>query len=79
MPERPCAAPQETLLLYTDGPPESGGPGEQLGEDGMFELCESARHLTLSGLLERLVQAASMRAAGTLRDGIALMAVRLSR
>ncbi len=67
----------ETLLLYTDGVPEAGRPHQQLGEQGLQELCAQAPHLTLSALLEHIEQAALERAHGRLRDDIALLAVRL--
>jgi serine phosphatase RsbU (regulator of sigma subunit) len=68
----------ETLLLYTDGVPEAGRPTQQLGEQGLLELCRSAPERTLAGLLEHVEQAALERAAGSLRDDIALLAIRLS-
>jgi PAS domain S-box-containing protein len=67
----------ETLLLYTDGAPEAGGPGRQ-GEDPLLEMCAGAQHLTISGLLERVVDAAAARSGQRLRDDIALIGVRLS-
>jgi len=70
--------PGETLLLYTDGVPDAGRSGRQLGEHGLLELCTQAPRLTLAGLLERIEQAARERADGRLRDDIALLAVRLA-
>jgi PAS domain S-box-containing protein len=69
-------APGETLLLYTDGLLEGGRSAQQLGERGLFELCSQAPRLSLSGLLEHLVQAASARADDRLRDDIALVGLR---
>ena len=69
--------PGETLLLYTDGLPEAGRSGVQLGEQGLLELCAQAPGLSVSELLERIERAALERADGALRDDIALMALRL--
>ncbi len=68
----------ETLLLYTDGVPEAGRAGGQMGEQGLFSLCAQAPRLTLRGLLEHIESAAAERASGKLRDDIALLALRLS-
>jgi PAS domain S-box-containing protein len=67
----------ETLLLYTDGVPEAGRMSGQLGEQGLLELCSRAPELTLSALLEHIEHAALDRAAGRLRDDIALLGLRL--
>jgi len=67
----------ETLLLYTDGVPEAGRSGEQLGERGLRKLCREARILSLASLLRRIESAALDQAGGRLRDDIALLAVRL--
>jgi serine phosphatase RsbU (regulator of sigma subunit) len=71
--------PGETLLLYTDGVPEAGRSTEQLGEDGLIELCRQAPSLGLDALLERIEHVALERAAGSLRDDLALLGLRLSR
>jgi PAS domain S-box-containing protein len=68
----------ETLLLYTDGLPEAGLSGAQLGEQGLRELSAEAPGLALGMLLSRIEQAALDCADGNLRDDIALVAVRLS-
>jgi serine phosphatase RsbU (regulator of sigma subunit) len=67
----------ETLLLYTDGVPDAGRPGRQLGEHGLVALCAQAPHLTPSGLLKHIERAALERASGRLRDDIAMLAVRV--
>lgn len=67
----------QTLLLYTDGIPEAGRAGRQLGEQGLFALCAKAPRLTLDGLLEHIEHAATEHAAGRLRDDIALLALRV--
>jgi serine phosphatase RsbU (regulator of sigma subunit) len=70
----------ETLLLYTDGLPEAGRADLQLDEQRLFDLCAAAAsEPTLGGLLVRIEQAALRRAAGRLRDDIALLALRLQR
>ncbi len=69
--------PGETLLLYTDGVPEAGRSSEQLGEDGLIELCRQAPSLDLDALLERIEHVALERASGSLRDDLALLALRL--
>jgi PAS domain S-box-containing protein len=71
-------APGETLLLYTDGVLEAGVAGKQLGEGGLFELARQGRELTLAGLLQRIVETASLRADNRLRDDIALIGARLA-
>jgi PAS domain S-box-containing protein len=68
----------ETLLLYTDGVPEAGRSGAQLGEAGLLELCVQAPRLPLAELLGRIERAALDSAAGRLRDDIALLALRLT-
>ena len=70
--------PGETLLLYTDGVPEAGRSGVQLGEAGLLELCTHAPQLSLAELLARIEAAALDSAAGRLRDDIALLAVRMT-
>ena len=67
----------ETLLLYTDGVPEAGRSGRQLGEAGLLELCAQTQGLDLAGLLQRIERVALERAEGKLRDDIALLGVRL--
>jgi PAS domain S-box-containing protein len=67
----------ETLLLYTDGVPDAGRVGAQLEERGLIELCRRAPGLTLEGLLREIEHAALERAAGSLRDDLALLALRL--
>ncbi len=67
----------QTLLLYTDGVTEAGRAGGQLGEQGLRGLCAQTTHLSLDGLLEHIEHAALERAAGRLRDDVALLAVRL--
>jgi serine phosphatase RsbU (regulator of sigma subunit) len=68
--------PGETLLLYTDGVPEAGRSDGQLGEDGLIELCRSAPVLSLGKLLEHIEHVALERAAGSLRDDLALLGLR---
>jgi sigma-B regulation protein RsbU (phosphoserine phosphatase) len=70
--------PGETLLLFTDGVPEAGRSGKQLGEQGLIELTRQAPQLTLHGLLEHIEHAAVAHAGGRLRDDLALLALRLS-
>jgi PAS domain S-box-containing protein len=67
----------ETLLLYTDGVPEAGGPGRQ-AENALFEACAGAQQLTIAGVLARVVDLAAARSGQRLRDDIALIGVRLS-
>jgi PAS domain S-box-containing protein len=70
---------RETLLLYTDGVTEAGRAQGQLGGQGLRGLCTQAAHLPLEGLLEQIERTVLQRAAGRLRDDIALLAVRLDR
>jgi PAS domain S-box-containing protein len=67
--------PGETLLLYTDGLPEAGRSGVQLGEERLLELCAQAPKLSAAGLLALIERAAVEHAGGTLRDDIALIAL----
>ncbi len=70
-----CAG--ETLLLYTDGLPEAGrpvGPDDQ----SLFEMSDRVGRSSLGELLELLEESAVQRANGSLRDDIALLAIRLS-
>jgi PAS domain S-box-containing protein len=65
-----------TLLLYTDGVIEAGRPDRMLGEDGLLELCAAAPGVPLARFLEQIETAALERAQGSLRDDIALLALR---
>ncbi len=67
----------QTLLLYTDGVSEAGRSVGPLGEEGVMELCRRSPELALAELLERVERAALERAAGKLRDDIALLAARV--
>jgi PAS domain S-box-containing protein len=68
--------PGQTLLLYTDGVVEAGPSGDQLGEQGLLELCAEAPGLSVEGLLARIEHAALERTGGQLRDDLALLALR---
>jgi PAS domain S-box-containing protein len=70
--------PGDTLLLYTDGLPDAGVAGGQLGEEGMIELCRKAPRETLDGMLEHIERTALDHAEGSLRDDLALLGVRVS-
>jgi PAS domain S-box-containing protein len=70
-------APGTTLLLYTDGVTEAGRPDRMLGEDGLRELCASAPGVALATFLEWIEITARERAQGSLRDDIALLALRV--
>ena len=72
-------APEETLLLYTDGVPDAGHAREALGEEGLMELCRDGARLALPDLLERIEHVALQRAQGTLRDDVALLGLRLAQ
>jgi sigma-B regulation protein RsbU (phosphoserine phosphatase) len=67
----------ETLLLYTDGIPEAGHSGEELGEHGLIELCRMAPQLTLAQLLEHIEHVALEHAEGSLRDDLALLGLHM--
>jgi PAS domain S-box-containing protein len=66
----------ETLLLYTDGVTEAGRSQHTLGEDGLRELCRAARTLSLAELLQSIERMALECARGSLRDDLALIAIR---
>jgi PAS domain S-box-containing protein len=68
---------EQTLLLYTDGVPEAGPVGSQLGEQGLLEVCSQAPALSVEGLLQRIEAVAFEHAGGRLRDDIALLGLRL--
>ncbi len=70
--------PDDTLLLYTDGLPDAGGAGMQLGEAGMVELCRRAPRASLEGMLEYIEREAVNHAEGSLRDDLALLGIRVS-
>jgi serine phosphatase RsbU (regulator of sigma subunit) len=67
----------ETLLLYTDGLPEAGRSAAH-DQRSPFELSAEPGRSSLDELLEQLEQGALRRANGSLRDDIALLAIRLS-
>jgi serine phosphatase RsbU (regulator of sigma subunit) len=67
----------QTLLLYTDGVPEARHGKDLLGEQGLRELCRQAPPLSLDGLLDRIERGALAHARGSLRDDLAMLAVRL--
>jgi PAS domain S-box-containing protein len=68
----------ETLLLYTDGVPEAGPSGHQLGEQGLLGVCSHAPRLSLEELLVQVELTALECAGGELRDDIALLGLRLT-
>jgi PAS domain S-box-containing protein len=67
----------QTLLLYTDGLPEAGRSSAP-DERHLFELLAEAGASSLTELLDELERSALQRANGSLRDDIALLAIRLS-
>jgi serine phosphatase RsbU (regulator of sigma subunit) len=66
----------DTLLLYTDGVTDAGADGRMIGEDGLRALCTSTQGAALPRLLRLIEQAAVERSRGSLRDDLALLAVR---
>jgi PAS domain S-box-containing protein len=71
-------APQQTLLLYTDGVPEARSDAGLLGEEGLRALCRKAPTLGLDGLLDHVERGALAHAGGSLHDDLALLALRLA-
>lgn len=69
----------DTLLLYTDGAIDAGSSGDVLGEQGLLEVCAATagKGAALSQLLTGVEQAALRCSRGSLRDDLALLAVRL--
>jgi serine phosphatase RsbU (regulator of sigma subunit) len=67
----------QTLLLYTDGVPEARHGDDLLGESGLRELCSQASAMSLDGLLDRIERGALAHAQASLRDDLAMLAVRL--
>jgi PAS domain S-box-containing protein len=70
--------PGQTLLLYTDGVLEAGAPANQIGEQGLLELCAAAPRLEVEELLSAIEQAALERTGGDLRDDIAMLGLRVA-
>jgi PAS domain S-box-containing protein len=70
--------PGDTLLLYTDGLPDAGVAGGQMGEAGMIELCRKAPQRSLGEMLEHIERRAVAHADGSLRDDLALLGMRVS-
>jgi PAS domain S-box-containing protein len=70
--------PGDTLLLYTDGLPDAGVAGSQLGEASMIELCRKAPRESLEEMLEYIERAAVDYAGGSLRDDLALLGARIA-
>jgi serine phosphatase RsbU (regulator of sigma subunit) len=71
-------APGQTLLLYTDGVLDAGRAIAPIGEQGLIDLCAEGAALTLEELLGSIEESALGRAAGELRDDIALLGLRLT-
>ncbi|HEY2631851.1 MAG TPA: SpoIIE family protein phosphatase [Solirubrobacteraceae bacterium] len=69
--------PGDTLLLYTDGLPDAGGAGVQLGERAMIEMCRKAPRASLKGMLAHIEREAVEYAEGSLRDDLALLGIRV--
>jgi PAS domain S-box-containing protein len=69
----------QTLLLYTDGAPEARRGDDLLGEQGLALLAGRAPDLSLDGLLDHIERGALAHAGGSLRDDLALLALRLDR
>jgi PAS domain S-box-containing protein len=67
----------ETLLLYTDGVIDAGRPLRPLGDHGLIDLCAGGANRPLGELLEHIRDETVSRAGGSLRDDVALLAVRL--
>lgn len=69
----------DTVLLYTDGAIDAGSGGDVLGEQGLLEVCAAAADNKggLSQLLSGVERAALRCSRGSLRDDLALLAVRL--
>jgi serine phosphatase RsbU (regulator of sigma subunit) len=63
-------------LLYTDGVVEAGRQNGGLAEQGLFDLCRQAPLVALPKLLKQIEAEVLRQAGGTLRDDIALLAVR---
>jgi serine phosphatase RsbU (regulator of sigma subunit) len=68
--------PGATLVMYTDGVTEAGRPDRELGAAGLRELVAAVPGVPLDELLAGIEGAALERAAGSLHDDIALLAVR---
>lgn len=68
----------QTLLLYTDGLTDADRTSQLSEEDDIVELWQDAADAPLPLLLQRMVGAASARAEESLRDDIALVALRVS-
>lgn len=71
--------PGQTLVLYTDGVTETARARERLGEEGLLERAAAMHELPLRELLRSIERAAIESTEGSLRDDIALLAMRLRR
>jgi phosphoserine phosphatase RsbU/P len=71
-------SPGQTLLMYTDGVLDAGRTSEPLGERGLLSLCRGLAAEPLEAVLAEIEREALARAAGALRDDIALLGLRLT-
>ncbi|MGH8968424.1 MAG: SpoIIE family protein phosphatase [Actinomycetes bacterium] len=69
-------APDEALVLFTDGVTERRDGNRMLGEDGVREALTGAFGLTAAAVARRLQQAVADFAPGPPRDDVAIMVLR---
>ncbi|MCL4474208.1 MAG: SpoIIE family protein phosphatase [Actinobacteria bacterium] len=74
---RLVAAPDNSLLMYTDGLIEARPPGgEPFGEGKVIEVLGSFNGYPVQRVVERLMEAAVEYSSGNLRDDMAMVAVK---
>jgi serine phosphatase RsbU (regulator of sigma subunit) len=69
--------PDETIFLYTDGLTEARRGAEQFGEERLFELLEGLTDIEPDELVGQVLEQCDAFTGGTLRDDLAIFALRL--
>jgi serine phosphatase RsbU (regulator of sigma subunit) len=74
--EEICLEPDDLLFLYTDGLTEARRDREFFGEQRVFDLLDELKHDDPSTVVRRVTEEAERFAGGSLKDDLALLAVR---
>jgi PAS domain S-box-containing protein len=72
-------APGDSLIFYTDGVTDAGGPLDVLGEERLVELVASCAGLDADAIAGRIEAAALDAEGGPPRDDIAVVVLRVAR